>query len=254
MQTSYDTSEIGESYIRAWHALLALFAIGLAVSGYTHFGIHGYIVGPNFWWSGLPLIVGGAFGLVILPAIVIIPWRLIQRRIGRITNGPIVGGLMAFALVATFSLVGASFDSNDSVAASEARFSPEGCEFSVAFPSQPSVRTMEAVGGVKYVQAEHPSGISYLRAECVPWAMDETQMMQTLRTQAVTDGLSNWSVGMVQGTVAELRGYKQIGGIPATYVVRMYRGMRSVLVIVVAAPSDKYPTPTTSRFVESVLP
>lgn len=147
---------------------------------------------------------------------------------------------------------GSPFATADPVAAAEVQFSPKACEFSVTFPGQPSVRTLEAVGGIKFDQAERSSGDSYLRAECIPWTMDETQMMEALKAQAVGDGLSNWTVGMVESAVAELRGYKQVAGVSATYVLRLYVAKESTLALVVAAPSDSYPTAVTQRFIRSV--
>ena len=106
MQTSSEAPVMGRSFIRAWHALLVLFVIGLAVSGYVHFEIEGHALGPRTWGRSFGIVAGGALMLAALPALVIIPWRLTQRRRGA-TDAPIIVGAIVFVIFAFLSVNGA---------------------------------------------------------------------------------------------------------------------------------------------------
>ena len=107
MTTNPETPRGGRSYVRAWHALLVLFVLGLAVSAYVHFAIYGYTLGPRTWGRSLGETLGGGFFLAALPVIVIVPWRLAQRRRGP-TNAPIAVGAILFTIVAAMFLKGAA--------------------------------------------------------------------------------------------------------------------------------------------------
>lgn len=98
--------EIEQSCIRTWHALLGFFIIGLAVASYIHFAIQGHVLGPSNWGRSFGTVVGGALSLVALPAIVIVPWRLVRRR-RRATNTPILIAAILFAIFAYSSIKGA---------------------------------------------------------------------------------------------------------------------------------------------------
>jgi len=97
------------TYIRAWSALFALFVLALAVSGYVQFANRGAFELYS-WDISAGLIIGGALFLVALPAIVIIPWRLIQRHSGTITDMPVMFGGAVFFLCAILLLNGAAMD------------------------------------------------------------------------------------------------------------------------------------------------
>lgn len=108
MRTVREGHSNGGTYIRAWHALVALFILALVASGYVQFATRGLILGPRSWPVSLSLIAGGALALIALPALVVIPWRLIQRRLGTITDTPVVVGVIVFILCAIFLLKGAT--------------------------------------------------------------------------------------------------------------------------------------------------
>lgn len=88
-------------------ALLILFVCALAIAGYIHFGIYGVTLGPHSWGRGLGEAIGAALGLFAIPAVVIVPWRAIQRRHKVVTNTPILVGTLFFAFWAALALKGA---------------------------------------------------------------------------------------------------------------------------------------------------
>ncbi len=98
------------SYIRAGRALFVMFVIALVVSAYIKFGIEGSRL------NTLTLIetIGRATRLVALPILLIMPWRLIQRRRRKqrrwrnVTNTPIIIGSILFIVAAVLSLIGVS--------------------------------------------------------------------------------------------------------------------------------------------------
>jgi hypothetical protein len=110
MPTTHELPESSRSHIRSWRALAVLFIIALFVAGYIHFVIYGVTLGPRSWGRGLGEFLGAALSLVALPAIVIVPWRLIQRRLGTVTNAPLVVGTVLFLIYAGLMLRGATTD------------------------------------------------------------------------------------------------------------------------------------------------
>lgn len=79
-----------------------MFVAGLAVSVYIHFGIGG---GGN-----LPFSLGFAFGFAALPAVVIFPWRWVQKRRGKFTDMPIIVGAAIFIILAYSQITVANFE------------------------------------------------------------------------------------------------------------------------------------------------
>jgi len=53
-------------------------------------------------------LLGGAATLLVLPAVVVIPWRHVQARRRQITNTPLYVGTALFALLALVALIGAA--------------------------------------------------------------------------------------------------------------------------------------------------
>jgi TPR repeat protein len=127
----------------------------------------------------------------------------------------------------------------------------EGCDFSVAFPSSPTVTDMYATG-FAYKRAELKTDSSILRAECLQMKFPKEKILAGLKAQAVGDGLKNWAIQEISVGVYELRGYKVIQGRSATYVLQAHSGVSSLLSLMVAAASDDYPTSDTGAFLRSV--
>lgn len=110
MRTTHELPESSYPYIRAGRALAVLFVLALFVAAYIHFVIYGVTLGPRSWGRGLGGFLGAALSLVALPAMAIVPWRLIQRRLGVATNTPIIVGAVLFLIFAGLALKGAMTD------------------------------------------------------------------------------------------------------------------------------------------------
>ena len=106
MTTNPETPRDGRSYVRAWHALLALFVSALIVAAYVEFGIRGHAITA----VALGVVVGSTLFLAGVPALVIVPWRLAQRRRGA-TDMPIVVGAVIFVILVVLVLSGAKIQS-----------------------------------------------------------------------------------------------------------------------------------------------
>ena len=91
------------SHIRTGWFLVALFAASLLI-----------VAAVNLVARGIPIstasaggILGGAVTLMGLPALVAIPWRMIQDRRQRYSNAPIVVASVVFVLANFWFLLGA---------------------------------------------------------------------------------------------------------------------------------------------------
>ncbi len=110
MEANSGAFKSSSSHIRAGRALIVMFVIALVVSAFIKFGIEGSRL------NTLTLIetTGRATRLVALPVLLIVPWRLIQRRRLKqrrwknVTNTPIIIGSILFIVAVALSLIGAS--------------------------------------------------------------------------------------------------------------------------------------------------
>lgn len=130
-----------------------------------------------------------------------------------------------------------------------------GCEFTVSFPEPPHIAKLKTEIGenlLEYQQASLITPDEYLRAECMPFPLDQAAAIQTLQNQAKADGLQNSSVEELSATVVKLRGYKNVQGTWATFVIQIYRGEQSALILLGAANSAKFPTDAISSFMSSM--
>jgi hypothetical protein len=85
--------------------LLVMALIALGVASYIKFVVYGYPIAI----VNLGGAVGGALALVILPILVIVPWRFVQRRREKITNVPLFVGTMVFIAMIALSINGALY-------------------------------------------------------------------------------------------------------------------------------------------------
>lgn len=83
------------SYVRAGRFLFLLIVIGLLLSVYADYIRYSH-TRIDF---GIEEVIGGALGGAFLPAVVILPWRLLQRRTGQFTNAPVIVGGVLFVLL-----------------------------------------------------------------------------------------------------------------------------------------------------------
>lgn len=86
------------AHIRMDRFFFALFPIALTISGIAQF-----MVSKE---ASTAEIIATALGLVALPALVVVPWRLFQRRAGKMTNTPAVAGTILFLIVSGLLMIG----------------------------------------------------------------------------------------------------------------------------------------------------
>jgi hypothetical protein len=87
-------------YIPAPRFLVGLFFLGLLLYGAIEF----WVFEEPFTKPNIQETIGGAIPFVLFPSLIVVPWRLIQRRSGRLTNTPIYTG-GAFAILLAFVLI-----------------------------------------------------------------------------------------------------------------------------------------------------
>jgi len=84
-----------KNIFRTGHAILSVFVGALAVQVY-------FLLFAKLSLSATDRLVSFS-SMVLLPTIVIVPWRMIQKRLGPATNVPIgAGGMIFFCLAAIF--------------------------------------------------------------------------------------------------------------------------------------------------------
>ena len=73
---------------------VVLFVVALAFELSVAFGL----AGAPADWQIVGFAVGTALSRLILPALVVVPWQLLQKRSGRITRTPVMVGAIVFVL------------------------------------------------------------------------------------------------------------------------------------------------------------
>ena len=91
-----------------------------------------------------------------------------------------------------------------------------------------------------------------MRAECVPMGIPASEARELLKRQANLDGLQHSFITRILPKALELRGYKTIEGEQATYILRIYIGLTSSLMLGVGNRSTEFPTRNTDAFLLSV--
>jgi len=152
------------------------------------------------------------------------------------------------------------------------KFPETDSEYTVSFPSKPTVQPIYT-GETEGLQAElilaKEGGI--LRAEFVPLSVEQVRSLLNLTDEtqkalnehrikmaleyAKSIGLSRAAAEVEddnRGWCVVVRGYKEIDGIPVTYETKFYYGKRSVMSLTTASSSRRYPTPSMSKFYESL--
>ena len=124
---------------------------------------------------------------------------------------------MLFAALVTLA-VGAS-----PVHAEQFVFSPGGCQFSVIFPSTPTIAQVAVVGGA-VDEAELAIDREVLRANCLPqspeFLSDPDSLRQSILAFLVQNGFSGGTAQVKKvgyGLLARGRGQKKLLGVWATY-------------------------------------
>ena len=134
-------------------------------------------------------------------------------------------------------------------------YTTKACEFSVRFPSAPQLRNLSIPIGnqsFNYEQAQLFAAGEMMRAECVPTGIPASDAREMLKRQANLDGLQHSDISQILPKALELRGYKTIKGEQTTYVLRIYTGPTSTLMLGVGNRSAEFPTRNTDAFLLSV--
>jgi hypothetical protein len=152
------------------------------------------------------------------------------------------------------------------------KFPETDSEYTVSFPSKPTVQRIYT-GETEGLQAElilaKEGGI--LRAEFVQLSAEQARSLLKLAGEAQralnenrikmaleyakSIGLSRAAAELEddnRGWCVVVRGYKEIDGIPVTYETKFYYGKRSVMSLTTASSSRRFPTPSISKFYESL--
>ena len=65
------------------------------------------------------------------------------------------------------------------------------------------------------------------------------------------NGLQNTSLSLLKtkiGPTIQLRGYKEVGGIPVVTLIRMYQGEKDILILFVIGEAETFPQKETTEF------
>ena len=180
--------------------------------------------------------------------------RIMRSRTGGVI---VVGGLVAIALASLSWLGSANSRPGPSVKppTTSSDHTTKACEFSVRFPSAPQLHNLSIPIGnqlISYEQAKLLAAGEMMRADCVPMGMPASDARELLKRQANLDGLQHSVITQILPKALELRGYKTIEGEHATYVLRIYTGLTSTLMLGVGNRSAEFPTRNTDAFLLSV--
>ncbi len=152
------------------------------------------------------------------------------------------------------------------------KFPETDSEYTVSFPNKPTIQRIYT-GETEGLQAElilaKEGGI--LRAEFVPLSTEQARSLINLTDEAQkalnenrikmaleyakSIGLSRAAAEIEddsRGWCVVVRGYKDIDDIPVTYETKFYYGNRSVMSLTTASSSRRFPTPSMSKFYESL--
>ncbi|MEZ5429157.1 MAG: hypothetical protein R2747_23120 [Pyrinomonadaceae bacterium] len=138
-------------------------------------------------------------------------------------------------------------------------------EYSVTFPSQPTIKDVY-VEGIKAARAELviPADSCFLRAEYVPMPQEILEKLSAIEddflvTQATAyanaNGLSNAETSINRnnnGRFVSVRGFKTISGVVVTYYSITFYGKNSAIFLYAGSPSKAYPTSSITKFLNSL--
>ena len=143
-------------------------------------------------------------------------------------------------------------------AAAEYIYTIAGCEYSVAFPAAPEIKTLFTSATSKKDSANYAGESYILRAECTDIervAGDREIIKGQVIEYAEQNGLQNPIFEFADGPLgymARVKGYKNIGGLQGTFVAVAYVGRTSTLMLYTGSPSASYPQDGVYTFMNSV--
>ena len=139
-------------------------------------------------------------------------------------------------------------------------FSPDGCEFQVRFPGEPTIENLIVRADLEPIPEATFYGDDYfLRANCItqptPIFFEKDQLLAELERYASMNGLTRvyYNHKVIDlGIVARARGYKEIDEIWVTYETVWYIGEESTFTIAFGGRSATYPPEEILEFEQSV--
>lgn len=178
------------------------------------------------------------------------------------------------AIFMYFAYVGSSEPTSDahspagvSQSTTEYWFTEDHCEISVRFPGRPSFRTNHAPGGLQAREAHYNTESGFhLRAECTDYggiwdgqsvsARDE-DWVGWMSAFMSAEGLNNPQISSADRTtdtdpvIIDGRGYKRVGDVAGTYIIRLIAADRSIMILYVGGPSGSFPSREANDFLNS---
>lgn len=136
-------------------------------------------------------------------------------------------------------------------------FSPDGCAFSVVFPTRAERRVVSMAEGPQILQARLDGPTYHLRAECltVGRTLSDKEVFDGFRHRALVDGLQG--VELTTYKQAEhrflvMRAHKIIEQQSVTYKALATQGEGTILFLAVGGVSENFPQAQITEFLESV--
>lgn len=245
-------------------ALLTVASVSVAVYvTWLNSGFQG-----DLFASVLPFILGSTISLVLVPAVVVGFIVLVAKLFKRAVPKGIVfilSGLI-WLLVVTSTINVSKFERSwHSLRVSE--FSPEGCEYSVSFPSTPTTYTLQkatADGALLPLYGAHldvEGGVGQIRAECGPtysadlsnftnrnFVLYMTEIAKDLGLSRPAFEVENTPIG-IRGTLIGTKDSER--GRITVRVINLI-GESSIMTLYLMALSVNFQTPEMTPFVQSV--
>lgn len=202
-------------------------------------------------------IAGRICGLFVVSALVPAIWVLARRKSSESVIGALGLGLLVAASWTYFGVSGLRVERD----LKKSVFSPVGCSHRVIFPEQPQLKEIVVAGGIKVLQASVHSGVSVIRAECVPisgkFPRTEAAVAKQIELLAQQNGLLPYEhhIEVRQEDVYGFaRGSKLVSGRSVTYSMVLVVSDASFMALVAGCPSDSFPTSVISDFLKSIQP
>jgi hypothetical protein len=241
-----------------------LFLVGLLISAHIFLYIQGNVIG----YRSVGHILGGAVTLLILPTLIVVPWRFFKRKNSVAVNAPLFVAAVAYIVLAVLWGRGVSVQQADrdslkfqAVKPSKFAYSPPACNYTVTFPAPPEFTEIVFEGRSPFQQANLYQKDSFMRAECAP--ADENQFVSKnekldhLREFASKNGLKDIEISIDKRTdhfYGTGRGVKKVNGKWVIYKFRLGINKGSAMAVVVAGLANGFPQVGLFTFINSMTP
>ena len=136
-------------------------------------------------------------------------------------------------------------------------FSPDGCTFTVVFPTRAERRIVSMAEGPQILQARLDGPNYHLRAECltVSRTLSDKEVFDAFRSRVLDDGLQGvefTTYKQAEYRFLVMRTHKIIEQQSVTYKVLATQGEGAILFLVVGGVSENFPQTEITEFLESV--